>query len=125
MILFLDACHSGQLGANLYTTRGMETNVMEAIREITSPEHGVVVFSASTGNEKSLESPEWKHGAFTLALVRALKDKQADMDKDGLVYLRELDYFLAEEVKKITQGKQHPTTQKPSTISTLPILQVD
>ncbi|MDX2305475.1 MAG: caspase family protein [Microscillaceae bacterium] len=120
VMLYLDACHSGQLGNNL--TRGFDTNTMEAIREITSPEHGVVVLSASTGNEKSLENPDWKHGAFTLALIRALKDKKGDLNNDGIVYLSELDYFIAEEVKNLTKGKQHPTTQKPSTISRLPVL---
>ncbi len=123
VVLFLDACHSGQLASNL-NTRGIEVNTMEAIREITSAEHGVVVLSASTGNEKSLENKEWNHGAFTLALVRALKEKKADMDQDGIVYLRELDFFVAEEVKNLTRGKQHPTTQKPSTISRLPLFQV-
>ncbi|GAB4406528.1 MAG: hypothetical protein OHK0053_32810 [Microscillaceae bacterium] len=122
VVMFLDACHSGQLGSNV-TFRGTVDN-SEAIREITSPEHGVVVLSASTGSEKSLESPEWGHGAFTLALLRALRDQKADFDKDGIVYLRELDFFVAEEVKNLTKGRQHPTTQKPSTISRLPILQL-
>ncbi len=123
VVLYLDACHSGQLGSSLMASRDIEIDNIEAIREITSPEHGVVVMSASTGKEKSLESAEWQHGAFTLALIRGLQDKKADLDKDGIIYLRELDFFVADEVKNITKGKQHPTTQKPSTISRLPLIQ--
>ncbi|OJJ20572.1 hypothetical protein BKI52_19150 [marine bacterium AO1-C] len=123
VMLFLDACHSGALGNNLMKTRGAINNT-EAIREITSAEHGVVVMSAATGNESSLEHPDWKHGAFTYALLKAMDQKKADFNSDGIVYLRELDFFVADEVKTLTKGKQHPTTLKPSTISRLPILQV-
>lgn len=123
VMLFLDACHSGALGNNLMKTRGAINNT-EAIREITSAEHGVVVMSAATGNESSLEHPKWKHGAFTYALLKAMEQKKADFNSDGIVYLRELDFFVADEVKTLTAGKQHPTTLKPSTISRLPILQV-
>jgi WD40 repeat protein len=124
VMLFLDACHSGALGENLAKTRGAKVNNTEAIREITSAEHGVVVMSASTGNESSLERPDWKHGAFTYALLKAMKQKKADFNNDGIVYLRELDFFVADEVKNLTKGKQHPTTLKPSTISRMPLIQV-
>lgn len=124
VMLFLDACHSGALGDNLVKTRGAKVNNTEAIREITSAEHGVVVMSASTGNESSLEKADWKHGAFTYALLKAMQHKKADFNSDGIVYLRELDFFVADEVKKLTEGKQHPTTLKPSTISRMPLIQV-
>lgn len=124
VMLFLDACHSGALGENLAKTRGAKVNNTEAIREITSAEHGVVVMSASTGNESSLERPDWKHGAFTYALLKAMRQKKADFNNDGIVYLRELDFFVADEVKNLTKGKQHPTTLKPSTISRMPLIQV-
>ncbi|WP_299465786.1 caspase family protein [uncultured Microscilla sp.] len=124
VMLFLDACHSGALGDNLTKTRGAKVNNTEAIREITSAEHGVIVMSASTGSESSLEQPDWKHGAFTYALLKAMVQKKADFNNDGIVYLRELDFFVADEVKTLTKGKQHPTTLKPSTISRMPLVQV-
>lgn len=123
VLLFLDACHSGKLSANL--TRGLDDVNTEAIREISSDEHGVVVMTASTGNEKSLEGPEWKHGAFTYSIIEALQQGKADVDKNGVVYLNELDFYVAERVKELTKGKQHPTTQKPGTISRLPIIKVN
>jgi WD40 repeat protein len=124
-VLFLDACHSGQLGKNLYTTRGAEDSNTEAIRELASEESGIVILSASTGAEKSLESKSWGHGAFTYSILSAVQTREGDVNKNNIIYLNELEYYIAENVKKLTEGQQHPTTQKPSTISTLPLFQLD
>jgi hypothetical protein len=44
VLLFLDACHSGQLGANLgYRTA---TDITEALRKLASDENGVVIMAA-------------------------------------------------------------------------------
>lgn len=116
VLLFLDTCHSGALGANLSASEDYYKNT-EALRELGSVEIGVVVMSGSTGDESSLESAEWEHGVFTLSLLEGLKQQKADIKKDGLIYLRELDFFVSNNVYELTGGKQNPTTQKPSTIS--------
>jgi len=122
VLLFLDTCHSGQLGRNLYAIRGVDNT--EALRELSSDEYGVIIMAASTGKESSLERAEWKHGAFTRALIDGLEKGMADFSRDGIVHLHELDSFVTDEVKKLTGGLQHPTTQKPSTISRFPIFQL-
>ena len=121
VLVFIDACHSGKLGANLLAERG-RTDLLEAIRALATEENGVVIMAASTGKEYSFESPEWRHGAFTLALLDGLKDGEADLNKDGIINIREIDYFVAERVKELTKGKQHPTTQKPSVVAEFPLL---
>lgn len=134
VLMFLDTCHSGRLGANLFTmaNKGNTRSIgglksafdnSEAIRELTSDEVGVVIMAASTGNESSLENPEWGHGAFTTGVLAGLKG-EADLNADGIVHLIELDFFVAEKVKELTEGAQHPTTVKPSTISRLPVAAV-
>jgi WD40 repeat protein len=135
VLMFLDTCHSGRLGANLFTMANKGTNTRsmgglksafdnsEAIRELTSDEVGVVIMAASTGNESSLENAEWGHGAFTASVLAGLKG-EADLNGDGIVHLVELDFYVAEKVKDLTQGAQHPTTVKPSTISRLPVAEV-
>ncbi|MEM6525433.1 MAG: caspase family protein [Bacteroidota bacterium] len=119
VIVFLDACHSGKLGSNF--SRFTSSNT-EAIRSISSEENGVVIMAASTGEEVALESDEWGHGAFSLALIEGLRDGKADIKEDGVIYLPELDFYVSERTIELTDGKQHPTTQKPSTISRLPII---
>lgn len=123
VLLLLDTCHSGQLGRDVYTLRQQVDNT-EAIRELSSEEYGVVILAASTGREFSLEHPEWGHGAFTKALVEALDEGQADYSEDGWIHLREMDLYVADRVEALTRGEQHPTTQKPSTISRFPIVQL-
>lgn len=116
VLMYVDACNSGQLGSDI--SRSDNT---ESIRKLASDENGVVIMSGSTGNESSLESPEWQHGAFTAALIDGLGEGKADYSGDNLVSLRELDLFIAMKVEELTKGKQHPTTQKPSTISTMKV----
>ena len=43
---------------------------------------GVIVLTSSTGREIWRESPDWKHGAFTLAALEAL-DGKANTDGDA------------------------------------------
>ncbi len=123
VLLFLDACHSGQFSRKLVAYRGRVDNT-EAIRELSSDETGVVVVSAATGRESSQERPEWGHGAFTKALIEALDGGKADYTSDGLVYLSEMETYILERVKSLTGGAQHPNVQKPSTIGRFPVFQV-
>jgi WD40 repeat protein len=124
VLFFLDTCHSGQLGKNLFRFRGTEVDNTEAIRELASDENGVVILAASTGKEFSMEHPDWEHGAFTRALLDGMEAGEADQTPDSVIYLRELDYYISERVKELTEGNQHPTTLKPSTISRFPIVQI-
>jgi WD40 repeat protein len=118
VLLFLDTCHSGALGSSITSSEKYLKNT-EALREMGSNEVGVVIMSGSTGEESSLESEEWEHGVFTLSLIEGLKEKKADIKSDGIIFLRELDFFVSNNVYELTRGKQNPTTQKPSTISKL------
>jgi len=72
----------------------------------------VIVFSASHGRQESRESMEWGNGAFTRALVAGLRGR-ADYRREGLVTHKGLDYFVADEVKKLTKGLQTPVTTVP------------
>lgn len=121
VLLFVDACHSGKLGANLLAKRG-NTDLVEAVRALATEENGVVIMAASTGKESSLESPEWQHGAFTLALIEGMGDGKADINGDHVINIREIDYYVAERVRELTNGRQHPTTQKPSVVSEFPLV---
>jgi hypothetical protein len=47
---------------------------------------------------------------------------RADANQDGSVTIAEVDAYVADRVKELTGGRQHPTTARPSTIrSNLPI----
>jgi hypothetical protein len=56
-------------------------------------------------------------------LVEGLAGK-ADISGDGIITVSELEYWLAERVKDLTGGQQHPTTAKPNSIRDFPIAAV-
>lgn len=123
VILAMDTCHSGPLRGN---ERSRNVELDDEIRDLTRVQGGVIVMTSCTGRERSWEKPEWGHGAFALALIEALtggrvyeaKDATplpADYNRDGLVHLNELDVYISTRVKELTEGAQHPTTDRSGT----------
>ena len=111
VIAFLDTCFSGGLQAKGPT----QPDVDKLANELASAEKGVVVFTSSTGRQFSQEKPEWKNGAFTKALVEAIKGG-ADFEHDKTISIAGLELYLAHRVKELTDGDQSPTSAKPKTI---------
>jgi uncharacterized caspase-like protein len=118
-ILFLDTCHANQAVASGVARRGA-TNIDSVVNEFSRAENGLVVFSASRGRETSRESSEWRHGAFTKALIEGLAEGKADLLHHGAVTLSELDVFLTDRVKALTDGEQHPVMTRPPTMPDFP-----
>jgi WD40 repeat protein len=104
-ILFLsDCCHAGAFSKDHFL------NQADLAKAIDSVEN-VAILASCTGEEGSLELDEFKHGAFTQALLEAL-DGAGDLDGDGNSTWREiLDYVLV-RVPKITGNEQHPIELK-------------
>ena len=120
VLLFLDTCHSGSI---LGQAKGRDAaDLTGLLNELTSAESGVVVFSASTGRQQAIESPEWKNGAFTLALLEALAGK-ADYRDNGL-YVTALESYLARRVKELTHGLQTPVAAKPNGMPDFPVAMI-
>ena len=118
VILYLDACHSGTLIEN--PGRGTDGLTDRLYLDLTSNEYGLVMMCSSRGLEKSLESSEHKSGYFTVALVEGLEGKARKSD-DGAVYFKELDAYVTERVRFLSEGKQHPLTSQATTITNIPL----
>ncbi len=116
-ILFLDACHSG----NIMGGRKGVADLTEVINELSSAENGLVVFTSSTGKQYSLERSDWGNGAFTKALVEGINGK-ADVNRTGRITINMLDLYISERVKELTNGEQTPTTSKPPNIPDFPVV---
>ncbi|MFZ6802168.1 caspase family protein, partial [Undibacterium sp. Di24W] len=116
ILFFFDSCYSGAiLGSN--DTFG---NVNGVINELSSAENGWVVFSSSTGTQKSYEDPVWGNGAFTKALLEGI-DGAADFGKTGKVTYKMLDLYISGRVSTLTEGTQTPVTQAPGGVVDFPI----
>jgi hypothetical protein len=125
VILAMDTCHSGPLRGN-ERSRNVEMELDDEIRDLTRVQGGVIVMTSCTGCELSWERPRWGHGAFALALIEGLTGDRmykakhatplpADYNGDELVHLDELDVYLSNRVKELTEGAQHPTTDRSGT----------
>ena len=115
-LFFIDTCHSGNV---LGKRRGV-ADINGIVNELKSAENGVVVFASSSGRQYSMEDPEWKNGAFTKALVEGLNG-QAAYQGASRITVNMLNLYVAERVKRLTEGRQTPTTAMPETIPDFPI----
>ena len=115
-VLFLDTCHANAAVANggVAARGAVEMNTL--INEFAKTENGVVIFASSQGRENSQESAAWGHGAFTEALIEGVGEGKADLLRNGTITVSELDAFIADRVKALTEGRQHPVMSRPNTI---------
>jgi WD40 repeat protein len=115
-ILFLDTCHANQaVNAGGVAARG-PVDVNSIVNELAKTENGLIVFSSSQGRELSGESAQFGHGNFTEALIEGLDLGKADLLHKGVITVSGLDAWIADRVKQLTEGHQHPVMSRPSTV---------
>lgn len=106
VVLFTDTCHAGGIYDDprfrLPDTTGL-------VNRVSSDEVSVVVFASSTASQLSQEKVAWNNGAFTKVLVEGLLGK-ADLLGKKEVTFKGLDYYIAAQVKELTQNSQSPVT---------------
>jgi uncharacterized caspase-like protein len=117
-IFFVDTCFSGKSVGKL-TSR----ELTRMANGLASAELGVIVFSGSAPRQESLEDPAWGNGAFTKALIEGLAG-EADFRREGVVTHKGLDYFVAHEVRTLTEGRQTPVTAVPNGVPDFPLAAV-
>lgn len=117
VIVFMDACHSGNILGNNQRRAAV---ISQAVNDLAETENGTIVFTSSTGRQFSLENPEWNNGAFTKALVEGLNGK-ADLFGRKVITVKNLDSYIANRVKGLTKGQQAPTTIIPTGIPDFPL----
>ncbi len=82
---------------------------------------GIIGLTCRFGNELSQEREEWGHGAFTKAILEGLGGK-ADYNGDNTIDMKELDLYVTNRVKQLTNGEQHPTTEIPRIMPNFPLV---
>ncbi|MDP7158754.1 MAG: caspase family protein [SAR324 cluster bacterium] len=119
-LLMVDTCKSGNVTGSKKFRGISRSDSTSALKELLRTESGVVVMTASTGSELSVEDTSWGHGAFTKALLDGLKGS-ADYDSDQVITLKELDLYVTRTVKTLTNGQQRPTTTVPPNFPDFPL----
>ena len=122
VIMFFDTCYSG----NVLSSGKADTqaDVDRFANELADADTGVIVFSSSTGRQLSHENPQWKNGAFTKALMEGIHEGKADFTQDLHVSVAELEVYISDRVKDLTQGNQKPVTTKPEAVEDLKIVRI-
>jgi hypothetical protein len=99
VLLLLDACHSGAVGAQGWA-KDPDAKVLQDAMDLEN----VTVLTSSRRNELSEELPEWRHGALAEAFLDALKGAPAT---EGIIRLSALTDAMENEVQSLTKGRQH------------------
>jgi WD40 repeat protein len=119
VVLILDNCFSGGVNKELIKQaqatpepRGFKSG-NEAFRALR--ESNLLTFTASSSTEVSWEDPAWQHGAFTLALLKALRGEVAQLiSPDGTVALDWIaPYVRAEVGRMVAQLFKNAVLQRP------------
>ncbi|HYC86668.1 MAG TPA: caspase family protein [Chryseosolibacter sp.] len=93
---------------------GIKTSfeLMQELFANVSKGSGAVVIAAAAGNSYALESDEWRNGVFTYAVLSGLKNRTADINRNGDISVTELKDFTSKEVQRLTKGEQKPTSRR-------------
>lgn len=139
-LLFIDTCHSGELdeedlqeaeegeegeegdlkfrgvGKNVKykdTPLGLKSTneLMKSLFTDLRRGTGATVISSSGGTEYSIEGGEFKNGLFTYCMLTGLKSRKADLNRDKIITVRELQIYVREQVSQLSSGRQTPTSR--------------
>lgn len=123
VLVFLDMCKSGGVlksRPGIRSKGAFPPDLDKAVNELNESGNDVTIFSSSTERQFSLEDDKIKQGYFTYALLEALDGRGPKAS--GYVTTGDLTRYLAERVKKLTNGAQSPRVTTPSgTISSPPL----
>jgi hypothetical protein len=139
-LMLIDACHSGEIQKQeIRQKQVLDTLKRTEKRKFTNKDNGktydvttlsqeafelykttfadlrvgtgTTVISASGGLQQAGEYQTYGHAAFTYGIIKALEQKEADLDKNGEITVSELQKYLEEEVPRLTDGTQKPTSR--------------
>lgn len=98
-MIFADACRSGGLRGERYTS--------SLSNDSTAKKANVMLLLSSRTNENSRERTDMKNGFFTEYLKKGLGGN-ADVNRDRTITAKELFDFVSKGVAEISDDKQHP-----------------
>ena len=137
-LLLMDACHSGEVdkddgfavntvsdtedtrGVTMFSTKteskpktGLQNSfeLMRLLFADLKKGTGTVVISAASGGGYALENEDIENGIFTYCMIEAVSKSKADDDDDKEISVSELRNYIFEGVKRLSDGKQQPTSR--------------
>ena len=108
MLFLIDACYGGLAATG---SRGLSSTTPNYIDKITNDKSRQIITAGGRG-EQVIEKAEWGHSAFTMNLIRALKNGKGDLNDDGYITGDELGLFLKEKVTIDSENQQTPQSRR-------------
>ena len=104
VLVYLDACHAGELGAV-----GI-TSINDAVTPLTQAGGEIFSFMATGKDEKSEEGPQYGggHGSFSFFVVDGLNGAADTDPEDGKVDFNEFIDYVRRMVRQSTERRQNP-----------------
>jgi WD40 repeat protein len=118
-VLIVDSCHAAAVTGGP-RPRG-DVDFEQVLRDMKSKFRGLFTLAASMGTESSVESTDWQHGAFTKALLDALRNQN---EQGKVLSTDDVTNEVKELVKKLTHDEQHPKSTYTETLTEFPIFWV-
>lgn len=135
--LLIDACHSGEIDKEelelaqnetetedlAVTFRAVGNNVQKQLNSDNTFEltkslfsdlrkgTGATIISSAGGMEFAIEGDDWNNGLFTYCFLNGIKSKEADTNKDGEIWLSEVQVYVSRKVAQHSGGLQQPTSR--------------
>ena len=122
-LFLIDTCYSGKAVGTARIRGSNAVDITRIINDLSAAENGVIVLSATTGQQVAQERDEWQHGAFTKALLEALSG-DADYVKDKALHVAEIRTYVAARVKEMTDYQQTPAVVIPENVPDFPVVVV-
>jgi WD40 repeat protein len=129
-LVLIDSCHVGEILVDdaAPAAPGVTARVPDTARGVKPPPAnrsvwdlsfvdvrrgtGAVILGAAGGLELAFEGQGAANGVFTHTLLTGIRKFAADRDGDRSVRVSELRYYLAEEVVRLTSGRQRPLVRR-------------
>jgi WD40 repeat protein len=106
----------------LDVARPRKAGADDLVRELLADDCGAAVIAAARGSERAVEEPGAALGYFTQAVVDGLAGA-ADADKDGVVWLHELEAYVSARVKELSTGLLTPVVTRPPGVRSIVLMQ--
>ena len=73
---------------------------------------GATIISAAGGTEFALEGLNSSNGLFTSTLIQGIRTRRADLNRNRSYSISEIQQYVSEQVIKMSEGKQVPTSRE-------------
>ena len=112
MLFLMDACYSGLMAEGPKGLKRIEANDVEYISSVANVSARQII-TAGSAEQQVWEDGEIQHGVFTLNVLNALNNWEADnYYEDGYITATELGEYLKKEVFVQSDGTQTPQVER-------------